>query len=127
MQPRLFAHLVVTGLAVCAVVFGTASTAEAADVCAAPPPVKVPVPSAVVGAGAADTCTESALRAAVAAGGHVTFDCGGTGATIPVTHEISVTRTTVIDGGGKVTLDGGGKNRILVSQAVSSCRRATCG
>jgi predicted outer membrane repeat protein len=116
MQSRLFAHAVVTALAACIVVFGTGSTAVAADVCAAPQPAKVPAFGTVVGTGAADTCTESALRAALAAGGHVTFRCGAAGATIAVAHEISVTKTTVIDGAGKVTLDGGGKNRILVAQ-----------
>ncbi len=52
-----------------------------------------------------------ALRAAVAAGGIVTFNCGT--ATIPVSSEIPVSKDTTIDGGGKITLSGGGKSRIL--------------
>jgi predicted outer membrane repeat protein len=54
------------------------------------------------------------LRSAIAAGGVVTFDCGDA-ATILVTSEITVPtdRDTVIDGAGQVTLDGGGKTRLL--------------
>ncbi|MBV9026113.1 MAG: hypothetical protein JO362_20520 [Streptomycetaceae bacterium] len=76
----------------------------------------MPDSGAVVGSGTADSCTEGALRAAVAAGGYVRFNCGNGSVTIKVTHEIPVTKTTAVDGAGKVTLDGGGKNRILVAQ-----------
>jgi hypothetical protein len=71
-------------------------------------------PTTVVGQGDAGGCTEAALRAAVTAGGIVTFDCGGP-ATIAVSSEIAVPtdRDTTIDGGGMVTLDGGGATRIL--------------
>ena len=43
----------------------------------------------------------------------VTFDCGSLPATITVTAEQALKNDTVIDGGGKVTLSGGGKARIL--------------
>jgi predicted outer membrane repeat protein len=70
-------------------------------------------PTAVVGTGPG-TCNEAALAAAVAQGGIIVFNCG-TGATIAVTQTLNL-RTdidTVIDGGGKVTLDGGGTTQIL--------------
>ena len=67
----------------------------------------------MVGGGTAASCTEAALAAALAAGGVVTFDCGPSPVTITVTAQHDVTKDTVIDGGGKVTLSGGGKTRIL--------------
>ncbi|MGW0503847.1 choice-of-anchor Q domain-containing protein [Micromonospora sp. NPDC003241] len=115
MQLRPFAQFLVPALAVCAVVFGAGSTAWAAGSCETPSPVTPPAARVVVGTGAAASCTEAALRSAVSRGGHVTFRCGDE-VTIPVTREIPVTRTTVVDGGGKVTLDGRGRNRILVAQ-----------
>ena len=75
--------------------------------------IDVSTPTTVVGTGAG-TCTEDALRAAIAKGGVVTFNCGDH-ATIAVTSELTLNTKvdTVIDGGGKVTLDGGGKTRII--------------
>ncbi len=60
-------------------------------------------------------CDEATLGAALAKGGVITFDCGASPVTIPVTSELMITKSkdTVLDGGGKVTLDGGGKTRIL--------------
>jgi predicted outer membrane repeat protein len=82
--------------------------------CQEPAPLPVPAKRVVVGRGTTATCTQSALRSALADGGYVTFDCGGGDVTIPVTREITTKGTTVVDGGGKVTLDGGGGNRIFV-------------
>jgi hypothetical protein len=76
-------------------------------------PVDTSSPNAVVGSGMAGGCTESALDAALAKGGVVTFDCGPSPVTITVTSEKAIKKDTVIDGGGKVTLSGGGKTRIL--------------
>lgn len=92
---------------------GSDGPVAAAD-CTEPAPLPVPVKKSVVGRGTTATCTEDALRSAVAAGGNVTFDCGGGSVTIPVTKEITTRGTTVIDGGGRVTLDGGRGNRIFV-------------
>ena len=53
---------------------------------------------------------------AVAAGGVITFDCGPAPVTITMTATAKVhNRTTpvVLDGGGRVTLSGGGKRRII--------------
>ncbi|HTY29510.1 MAG TPA: choice-of-anchor Q domain-containing protein [Mycobacterium sp.] len=82
--------------------------------CSTPTPVARPTRRTVVGSGTTATCTAGALRSALRSGGYVTFDCGGGPVTIPVNQEITTTGTTVIDGGGKVTLDGGGRNRIFV-------------
>lgn len=90
-----------------------AATAAAAASCARPAPVPVPVRKVVVGTGTPPSCTASALRTAAGRGGYVTFNCGSGQVTISVTQEIRTTGTTVIDGGGKVTLRGGGHNRIL--------------
>lgn len=77
--------------------------------------VDVSKPTAVVGAGTAASCTFAALNAAVSAGGVITFDCGPSPVTIPVTAtmRLPTTKNTVLDGGRKVTLDGGGKVQIL--------------
>jgi len=71
-------------------------------------------PTTVVGTGSAASCTENAFAAAVAKGGVITFHCGGA-ATIPITStkELPPGKDTIIDGGGKVTLDGQHKVRIL--------------
>ena len=87
-----------------------------------PPPPVCPPPvdlvdtsgaSNVVGAGDAASCTEAALDAAIAMGGLIRFDCGPDPVTIPVTTEKVITSDTVIDGGGTVTLDGGGTTRLF--------------
>ncbi len=70
-------------------------------------------PTTVVGDGTAASCTEAALRAAATAGGSVTFSCGADPVTITLTSEIPIAQDTTLDGGGKVTLSGGGKTRIL--------------
>ncbi|MBI5068122.1 MAG: hypothetical protein HZB56_07765 [Deltaproteobacteria bacterium] len=83
------------------------------------PPEAMPAdashPTAVVGTGTAASCTHDALAAAVAAGGVITFDCGADPVTIPVTATIRLRtdRDTVIDGGNRVTLDGGFAVQIL--------------
>jgi len=74
-------------------------------------------PDHVIGHGTPDGCTSAAVVKAVAAGGVITFDCGPAPVTITMTATAKVfnKRTThvVIDGGGLVTLSGGGKRRIL--------------
>jgi hypothetical protein len=73
-------------------------------------------PDAVVGDGTADSCTSDAVVAAVAGGGVVTFDCGPDPVTITMTETAEMTTANpnlVLDGGGTVTLSGGGNVRIL--------------
>jgi hypothetical protein len=82
------------------------------------PPISVVDTSNVaasVGDGTPASCTESALRSAIASNSVVTFNCGPAPATIAVRDTISVPadRDTVIDGAGLITLDGGGATRIL--------------
>jgi hypothetical protein len=60
----------------------------------------------VVGDGTAASCTETALSAALADGGSVTFNCGPSPVTIPITHQTTIKRKTSIDGGGLITLSG---------------------
>jgi hypothetical protein len=78
-------------------------------------PADVSSPDAVVGDGTAASCTEAALRAALAGGGVVTFSCGADPVTIPVTAtlQLRTDRDTTLDGGNRVTLDGGFAVRIL--------------
>ena len=68
-----------------------------------------------VGNGTPESCTESALRSALADHDVVTFNCGAAPATIRVASEIAIRtdRDTVLDGGGRITLDGAGSTRIL--------------
>ena len=72
-------------------------------------------PTTTVGTGTAASCTFAALDAAVSAGGVNTFDCGADPVTITVTSTLHppIDKDTVIDGGGLVTLDGGGAVQIL--------------
>ena len=74
-------------------------------------------PDVVVGTGDPASCTADAFIDAVAQGGIITFDCGPDPITITVDRPAKVFNDTgpeiVIDGGGLVTLSGGGTSRIL--------------
>src|SRR5262249_55010357 len=77
-------------------------------------------PKTVGGTGTPASCTSGALVAAVAAGGVITFDCGSRPTTIVLTATAKIFNNKgpiVIDGGGKITLSGGGNNRILYMNA----------
>jgi hypothetical protein len=77
-------------------------------------------PDRVIGHGAPASCTSAAVVAAVAAGGIITFDCGPTPVTITMTATAKVANSShqvVLDGGGKVTLSGGGTTQILFMNA----------
>jgi hypothetical protein len=73
-------------------------------------------PNHVIGTGTPGSCKSAAVVRAVAKGGVITFNCGPKHVTI-VMHATAKVRNTssrvVIDGGGKVTLSGGGIRRIL--------------
>jgi len=93
-----------------------ADLALSAQVCTPPiAAVNTSTVAASVGSGTPQTCTEAALRNAIAYNSVVTFNCGALPVTIPIAHtiEIPTQRNTVIDGGNKVTLDGGGTTRIF--------------
>jgi hypothetical protein len=79
-------------------------------------PVDTTHATRVIGAGTPASCTSQAVVQAVAAGGVITFSCGPRPVTIVMTATAKVRNTSarvVIDGGGKVTLSGGGARRIL--------------
>ena len=69
-------------------------------------------PRTVVGTGSPESCTGDAFIEAVAGGGVITFDCGPDPVTITLDRPAQVFNDTgpdiVIDGGGLVTLSGGG-------------------
>jgi hypothetical protein len=73
-------------------------------------------PNYVIGDGTPANCTSEAVVDAVAAGGIITFDCGPAPITIVLTQTAKMVNAhadVVIDGGGLVTLSGGGERRIL--------------
>lgn len=74
-------------------------------------------PTTVVGDGTPESCTGDEVIAAVAGGGVITFDCGPDPITITLDRPAKIFNDTtpeiVIDGGGLVTLSGGGTTRIL--------------
>jgi hypothetical protein len=78
--------------------------------------VDVSSPDRVVGTGTAASCTAAAFIQAVAQGGKITFNCGADPVMITLSSPAKVFNDkpdVVIDGGGKVTLSGGGTTRIL--------------
>lgn len=70
-------------------------------------------PTAVIGTGTPDSCTGAALKAAAEQGGTITFDCGADPATIMLDETIvlPVDTDTIIDGEGRIALDGGSSVR----------------
>jgi hypothetical protein len=74
-------------------------------------------PDRVIGDGTPGACTSAAVVEAVAAGGVITFDCGPAPVTVTLDETAKVRNDTgpdvVLDGGGLVTLSGGGQRRIL--------------
>ncbi len=76
----------------------------------------VSVPNHVIGTGTPESCTAEAFIAAVALGGKITFNGGPNPFTITLPRPAKVFNNMpdlVIDGGGLVTLSGGGATRIL--------------
>ncbi|WP_435823547.1 hypothetical protein [Micromonospora echinofusca] len=88
-----------------------------ADVPAQARAVDTSKPTRTIGDGTAASCTSTAVVRAVAAGGVITFDCGPDPVTITMTATAKVRNANgprvVLDGGGKVTLSGQGRRRIL--------------
>jgi hypothetical protein len=80
--------------------------------------------SRTVGKGTASSCTSAAVVAAVRAGGTIRFSCGARPVTIRMRETAKVRNTrreVVLDGGGKVTLSGEGRHRILY---MNTCDRS---
>lgn len=82
-------------------------------------------PSRVIGSGTAASCTSEAVVSAVAKGGLITFNCGASPVTIVMKATAKIYNATgpkiVLDGGGRVTLSGGGTRRILY---MNACEKA---
>ncbi|WP_309111483.1 hypothetical protein [Saccharothrix sp.] len=102
------------------------SMANPAGTAVIPPeaqPEDTSTPTTVVGTGTANSCTPEALTTAVAQGGVITFDCGPDHVTIVLDDTISIRndKDVVLDGGGLVTLSGGGERRIIY---LNACDRA---
>lgn len=73
-------------------------------------------PTTVIGDGRPQSCTSAKVVRAVRKGGVITFNCGSKPAVIKMRATAKVVNTrkkVVIDGGGKVALDGMGTRRIL--------------
>jgi hypothetical protein len=87
-------------------------------------PVDTSRPDVVIGIGTPASCTSQAVVAAVDHGGIITFDCGPSPVNIVMAATAKVVNTSavvVLDGGGKVTLDGGDARRILY---MNTCDQA---
>lgn len=84
--------------------------------------VNISHPDHVIGRGTPASCTSAGVVRAVAAGGIITFNCGPKPVTIVMTRTAGVIKNrhlVVLDGGGLVTLSGGGKRRILYSDTCA--------
>lgn len=87
-------------------------------------------PDHIIGSGTPASCTSAAVLAAVTAGGVVTFNCGPDPVTITLTATAKVRNSTeklVLDGGGKVTLSGGGARRILYTNTCDTAQGSVSG
>ena len=85
-------------------------------------------PNHVIGKGTPAGCTSAAVVKAVTAGGIITFKCGPAPVTITLTATAKVRNTShlvVLDGGGLVTLSGGGVRRILYQNTCDPKQRIT--
>jgi len=73
----------------------------------------------VVGTGTPESCPEAAFAAALAERS-VRFNCGPDPVTITLTSAQAITADTIIDGGGRITLSGGGAVRIFTVDASAA-------
>jgi len=94
-----------------------AGTEKQVDIPAAALPVDTTKPTTIVGTGTPESCTSQALTDAFHTGGIVTFNCGTAHVTIELAATLEVNnlgpKDIVLDGGGLVTLSGGGARRII--------------
>jgi hypothetical protein len=86
-------------------------------------------PTRVIGNGTPASCTSAAVVAAVAKGGIIAFDCGPAPVTITMGATAKVRNRRgariVLDGGGKVTLSGAGRRRILYMNTCDDAQGIT--
>src|SRR5215217_5528945 len=100
----------------CLALVGPASAGAAVKVPRGARAVDTSHPDRWVGTGTPRSCTSRAVVRAVAKGGIVRFRCGPEPVRIEMKRSAKVVNTSrrvVLDGGGLVTLSGGGKRRIL--------------
>jgi len=85
-------------------------------------------PDQVIGSGTPAGCTSAAVVKAVARGGVITFNCGPSPVVINMTATAKLRNTShrvVLDGGGLVTLNGGGKHQILYLDTCDAKQKIT--
>ena len=91
----------------------------------------VSTPRTVVGTGTPASCTSQAVVDAIAKGGVITFSCGPDPITITLEQTAKIVNNSgpeiVIDGGGLVTLSGGGQRRILYMNTCDQAQVWTTG
>src|SRR5947209_2582525 len=96
-----------------------ASTADAVTAEAAAAPGPADPAGGVVGDGSFGSCNEDALRAALAGGGTVTFNCGGPTQFL-IQHEMVISQPTRIFGGSLITITGGLTTRLFFVRDTGS-------
>ncbi len=86
-------------------------------------------PDHVIGDGTPESCTAQAVIDTIALGGVITFDCGPDPITVTLDQPAKIYNDTgpriVIDGGGLVTLSGGGRSRILYMNTCDEAQHWT--
>jgi hypothetical protein len=90
--------------------------------------VDISHPDHVIGNGSPASCTSHKVVRAVAQGGVITFDCGPAPVVIAMSQTAKVVNTShrvVLDGGGLVTLSGGGTRRILYQDTCDPKQKFT--
>jgi hypothetical protein len=106
----------------------TAACASALLVSVGPAAAPAGAATRVIGHGTARSCTSSAVVAAVRAGGTIRFSCGPKPVTIRMRATAKVLNTrrdVVLDGGGRVTLSGAGRRRILYMDTCDPAQKFT--
>ena len=86
-------------------------------------------PAHVIGDGSPASCTSAAVVSTIALGGVITFRCGPDPVTITLDQTAKIFNDTgpdiVIDGGGLITLSGGGQRRILYMNTCDEAQHWT--
>jgi hypothetical protein len=92
-------------------------------------PEDVSNPDHVIGDGTPESCTCEKFNRAVEQGGKIVFNCGSNPVTITLKEPAKIYNDSgpdiVIDGGGLITLSGGGKTRILYMNTCDKTRHWT--
>ncbi len=109
---------------------GVGTPSGQVSVPAAGAPVDTSQPDHLIGTGTPASCTGQAVVNAVAQGGKIRFNCGASPVTItlPSTAKVFNNRPDVtLDGGGLITLSGGGARRILYQNTCDPAQIWTTG